>query len=115
MDVGGSGEGDCERALYLPPCTTLDETGDTDCGYTVEMRIRWARARITANGGDIVPADLLSVDHDGYPGGAWDDPGTLFSKVSWDGDASVETTGRSLTPVTPEFQISLPLGLRDSS
>ena len=112
QDVGGSGEGDCERALYLPPCTTLDEEGDTDCGYTVEMRIRWARARITANNGDIVPADLLSVDHDGNPGGAWNDPGTQFSKVSWDGDASVETTGRSLTLITPEFHIWLPLVLR---
>jgi hypothetical protein len=55
------------------------------------------------------------VDHDGYPGRAWNDLGTQFSKRSWDGDASMETTGRSLTLVTPEFQISLPLVLRDSS
>jgi hypothetical protein len=112
QDVGGTGEGDCERALYLPPCTTLDDQGDTDCGYTVEMRVRWARARITADGGDTVPADLLSVDHDGNPTAAWDHPDTWFSKISWDGDGSVGTTGRSLTLVAREYRIWLPVMLR---
>ena len=55
------------------------------------------------------------MDNDGYPGGAWDDPGTLFSKVSWDGAASVETTGRSPTLGTPEFRIWLPLVLKGGS
>ena len=35
-----------------------------------------------------------------------------FSKVSWDGDANVETTGRSFALVAREFQIWLPLVLR---
>ena len=98
QDVGGTGEGECKRALYLPPCTTLDQPGDSDCGYTVEMRIRWSQARITAHAGDAVPTDLLSVDHDGAPGAPY--TATGFSKLSWDGDGSVDTTGRSLTLVS---------------
>jgi hypothetical protein len=35
-----------------------------------------------------------------------------FSERSGDGDANVETTGRGLTLVTPEFQIWLPPVLR---
>jgi hypothetical protein len=115
QDVGGSGEGDCERALSLPACTTLDDPADTDCGYTVEMRMRWARARITANRGDIVPADLLAVDHDGKPGAAWNDPAVDFSKRSWDGDGSVDSTGRSLSLISLCDRwpcIWLPLALR---
>jgi hypothetical protein len=97
QDVGGTGEGDCDRALYLPSCTTLDNTSSSDCGYTVEMRVQWSRARIAANAGDVVPTDFLSVDHDGNPGAPYTD--TEFSKLSWDGDASVDTTGRSITLV----------------
>ena len=97
QDAGGTGEGACDRALYLPDCTTLDTPSDTDCGYTVEMRLRWSEARITANAGDVVPADFLSVDHDGNPGAPYTD--AEFSKLSWDGDGDVETTGRSITLV----------------
>ena len=81
----------------MPSCTTLDDPGDTDCGFTAEMRIQWSELRITANLGDVMPADLLSVDHDGNPGALYDDPGTEFSKLSWDGDGNVDTSGRSLT------------------
>ncbi|GEM_PF-1235626 len=97
QDVGGTGEGECDRALYLPDRTTLDEPGNADCGYTVEMRIQWSEARITANAGDMIPTDFLSVDHDGNPGAPYDDPATEFSKLSWDGDSRVDTTGRSIT------------------
>lgn len=96
QDVGGTGEGICERALQLRPGTTLNNPGDTDAGFTMEMKVPWTQVRVIPNARDIVPADLLSVDHDGNPGGAWDDPATIFSKISWDGDGSVETTGRSL-------------------
>jgi hypothetical protein len=100
QDVGGTGEGECDRALLLPQdCTSLDDPGDADCGYTVEMRIQWSKVRITANAGDAIPTDFLSVDHDGNPGAPYNDPGTEFSKLSWDGDGSVETTGRSITLV----------------
>ncbi len=99
-DVGDTGEGACERSLDLPSCTTLDNSSDTDCGFTVEMRIQWSQVRITANLNDVLPTDLLSVDHDGNPGAPYDDPGTGFSKLSWDGDNSVDTTGRSLTLVS---------------
>ena len=97
QDVGSTGEGECDRALHLPDCTTLDNTGDADCGYTVEMRIQWSEARITANAGDMIPTDFLSVDHDGNPGTPYDDPATEFSKLSWDGDSRADTTGRSIT------------------
>jgi hypothetical protein len=100
QDVGGTGEGVCDRGLYLPPCTTLDDSSGTDCGFAAEMRIQWSRLRIAANLGDVMPTDLLSVDHDGNPGAPYDDPGTEFSKLSWDGDNSVDTSGRSLTLVS---------------
>ena len=99
QDVGGTGEGECSRALHLPSCTTLNIVTGTDCGFTVEMRIAWSKLRITANTGDVLPADLLSVDHDLNPGAPYDDPGTEFSKLSWDGDSNVDTSGRSLTLV----------------
>jgi hypothetical protein len=98
QDVGGTGEGVCDRALRLPDCTTLDDPGDADCGYMVEMCIRWLEVPITANAGDVIPIDFLSVDHDGNPGAPYTD--TEFSKLSWDGDGSVDTTGRSITLVS---------------
>jgi len=94
--VGGTGEGECDRALDLPSCTSVDNSG-TDCGYTVEMRVQWSKARITANARDVVPTDFLSVDHDGNPGAPYTD--TEFSKLSWDSDSRVDTTGRSITLV----------------
>jgi len=100
QDVGGTGEGECDRALHLPSsCTSLNNPSDTDCGYTVEMRVQWSKARITANACDVVPTDFLSVDHDGNPGAPYDDPNTEFSKLSWDSDSRVDTTGRSITLV----------------
>jgi len=100
QDAGGTGEGECDRAPDLPSCTTLNDPGDADCGYTVEMRIQWSKVRITANAGDVIPTDFLSVDHDGNPGAPHNDPGTEFSKLSWDGDGNVDTTGRSITLVS---------------
>ncbi len=97
QDVGGTGEGECDRALHLPSGTTLDNLSDTDRGYTVEMRIQWSKARITANACDVIPTDFLSVDHDGNPGAPYTD--TEFSKLSWDSDGNVDTTGRSITLV----------------
>lgn len=105
-DVRGTGEGDCKRALQLKSGTTRNDPDDTDVGFTVEMRVPLTQTRVIPNAGDIVPADLLSVDHDGNPGGAWNDPATIFSKISWDGDGSVDTTGRSL--LLP-FTLFLPL------
>jgi len=104
QDVGedgtgkSTGEGECVRERHLPSGTTLDNPSDTDRGYTAEMRIQWSRARITANACDVVPTDFLSVDHDGKPGAPYTD--AEFSKLSWDGDGSVDTTGRSITLVS---------------
>jgi hypothetical protein len=98
QDVGGTGEGECDRALDLPSGTTLDDPNDTDRGYTAEMRIQWSKVRITANACDIVPTDFLSVDHDGNPGAPYTD--AEFSKLSWDGDSRVDTTGRSINLVS---------------
>ncbi|MCP4541537.1 MAG: DUF11 domain-containing protein [Chloroflexi bacterium] len=96
QDAGGTGEGVCDRALYVPACTTLNNSNDIDCGFTVEMRIRWSELHITANADDVMPTDFVSVDHDGNPGAPYDDPGTEFSKLSWDGDGNANTFGRSL-------------------
>lgn len=111
QDVGGTGEGECDRVLYLPPGTILNDPGNTDDGFMVEMRIRWTQARISANTGDVIPADFLSVDHDGNPGAPYNAPGTEFSKLSWDGDGSVDTTGRSITLISPYF-VWLPIILK---
>jgi hypothetical protein len=76
QDVGGTGEGACDRALHLPACTTLNDSNDTDCGYTVEMRIRWSQGRITVNANDVLPTDLLLVEVVGNSPpqyGYWDD------------------------------------------
>jgi hypothetical protein len=100
QDVGGTGEGECNRALHLRSGTTLNDASNTDHGYTVEMRIQWSKARITANACDVIPTDFLSVDHDGNPDAPYNDPGTEFSKLSWDGDRNVDTTGRSITLVS---------------
>ena len=97
QDVGETGEGECERALQLKP----------DIGFTVEMKVPFTQTRVIPNAGDIVPADLLSVDHDGNPGEPWDDPATIFSKISWDGDGSVDTTGRSLLLLPPPLFLPL--------
>ena len=99
QDVGGTGEGECVRALSIPSCTKPNDEYGIDCGFTAEMRILWSKLRITANVGDVLPADMLSVDHDGNPGAPYNDPGTEFSKLSWDGDNNVDTSGRSLTLV----------------
>jgi hypothetical protein len=99
QDVGGTGEGVCDRILHLPNCTTLDEPSDDDCGYTVEMRIQWSEVPIRANVGNVIPTDFLSVDHDGNPGASYTGT-TEFSKLSWDGDGSVDTTDRSLSLVS---------------
>jgi hypothetical protein len=107
QDVGGTGEGICERALQLKAGTTLNNRGDTDEGFTVEMKVSWSQVRAVPNTGDIVPADFLSVDHDGNPGRPWDDPATIFSKMSWDGDSRVDTTGRSFLLLPPPLFLPL--------
>jgi hypothetical protein len=64
------------------------------------MAIPWS---LTPATGSTIDADFLSVDHDRNPGGAFDHPGTVFSKISWDGDQDVRTAGRRvrLAPVMP--------------
>ncbi|MGA9349874.1 MAG: TIR domain-containing protein [Anaerolineae bacterium] len=81
------------RAVQLKPMTTLNEPADTDNGYTVEMRIRWRQPPLL---GRRIRADLLSVDHDANPGAKADAPGTVFSKLSWDGDGDITSAGASL-------------------
>lgn len=97
QDIGGTGEGVCERKFTLKGKTTIDNNSDIDIGYYVEMKIPWANTRVIPSPRDIIPMDFLSVDHDNNPDGLWNgiDPKTNFSKISWDGDGSVNTTGKS--------------------
>ena len=81
------------RAVQLKPMTTLNEPADADNGYTVEMRIKWRQPPLL---GRRIRADLLSVDHDANPGAKADAPGTVFSKLSWDGDGDITSAGASL-------------------
>jgi len=82
-----------DKAYELKPLTTLNESADTDSGYTVEMRIKWQAA---PQPGKRIPADLLSVDHDANPGSKYSDPATIFSKLSWDGDGDISSAKASL-------------------
>jgi hypothetical protein len=85
--------------------TTLNQTGDQDEGYSVEMRIPWAVPPIM---GSTIDADLWSLDHDGNPGKRWDDPHTTYSKMSWDKDQDMTTARRRirLLAITPPAQAS---------
>jgi hypothetical protein len=73
--------------------TTFNEASDQDEGYSIEMRIRWSG---TPAEGSTIAADFLSVDHDYNPGKPWNDPDTVFSKMSWDGDGNVDTALNSI-------------------
>jgi hypothetical protein len=67
--------------------TTYNDPTDEDIGYSIEMRIPWlAKPDI----GAVLKTDLLSVDHDNNPGAKFDDFGTIFSKIFWDNDATVD-------------------------
>jgi hypothetical protein len=90
--------GTTNSQTILEAGTTLNKSDDQDQGYTVEMRIPWENPAPTE--GSIIPADLWSIDHDHNPGKWWDDPATVFGKISWDGDLNVTTAGKSilLTP-----------------
>jgi hypothetical protein len=77
--------------------TTLNEPSDNDIGYTVEMQIPWGAM---PSQGQIIAIDLLSVDHDQNPGGKFDDSRTIFSKITWDGDQSVDTTHQHIQLAT---------------
>ncbi|MBN1608171.1 MAG: hypothetical protein JW940_16175, partial [Polyangiaceae bacterium] len=88
--------GSADLALDVPSCTTLDQAADDDCGYTAEMTIPWTALGRFPLAGDTFPIDLLSVDHDEGPGLPYDDAAVHFSKISWDGDGRVDTTGRAV-------------------
>ena len=78
---------------YLKGTTTFDNSNDQDEGYSIEMRIPWVR---TPAEGSTIAADFLSVDHDYNPGGLFNDHDTVFSKISWDGDGSINTAMKGI-------------------
>jgi hypothetical protein len=88
-----------DMAVQLKSGTRLNEPADTDTGYTIEMRIKWKESPSV---GRRIPADLLSVDHDANPGAKYDAPGTVFSKLSWDGDGDITSARASLLLVDGE-------------
>lgn len=95
VEVGGRGGGTLYRGSSLIGASTIDNNNDIDSGYYVEMRIKWLDlTRIVPSTGDIIPIDILSIDHDGNPGASWRN--CLFSKIGLDGDGNIETAGRSI-------------------
>jgi serine/threonine protein kinase len=90
---------------YLKGKTTFDDPADQDEGYSVEMRIPWFT---TPFAGQAIAADLLSVDHDQNPRGEWDAAGTVFSKMSWDGDGNVNTAMKHILLLDLVIQIPQP-------
>jgi hypothetical protein len=95
QSLGESPIGDI--AMQLKPKTTLSDPADTDVGYRVEMRVKW---KDPPSPGKRISADLLSVDHDANPGAKSDVPGTIFSKLTWDGDGNISTAGAILLLVS---------------
>jgi hypothetical protein len=77
----------------LKGVTTFNDPSNQDEGYSVEMRIAWESPRAE---GDTIAFDLWSIDHDYNPGKRFDHPDTIFSKISWDGDQSVDTARKSI-------------------
>jgi hypothetical protein len=82
-----------DRKYQLTPMTTLNNSIDIDTGYAVEMKIKWQEPPIL---GRRIPADLLSVDHDANPGGTYDAPATIFSKLTWDDDGNITIAAANL-------------------
>ena len=85
--------GDAESAYRLKGGTTFNDNSDQDKGYFIEIRIPLSPTPVV---GQEILADLLSVDHDYNPKGLYDATQTVFSKISWDGDANVDTAGRKI-------------------
>lgn len=92
LDVDRAGATNSQA--MLKGATTLNQPDDEDEGYLAEMRIPWENPAPTA--GSTIPADLWSLDHDYNPGQRYDDPHTVFSKLSWDGDLNVTTAGKGI-------------------
>lgn len=92
QDIRGAGEGTAERALYLKPGTTLNNSNNRDKGYSVEFIIPWEKAfNFSPKVGSNIYIDVLHTNHDKNPFGAWDGLFTEFRKVSLDVDTSVDT------------------------
>lgn len=101
LDVDRAGATNSQASLK--GATTLNQSDDQDEGYLAEMRIPWENPAPSA--GNTIPADLWSLDHDYNPGQKYDDPNTVFSKISWDGDLNVTTAGKGILLST---DLSLP-------
>lgn len=89
-ETEGDKAGDSMSAHLLKEGTTFNEPSDEDEGYTIEMQIPIVEAP-TAD--DIIYVDLLSVDHDYNPGQPYNSSRTIFSKIFWDADETVEESG----------------------
>jgi hypothetical protein len=79
---------------YLQPGTTYNDPTDSDTGYSVEMQIPWLKSPLD---GTLLKLNLLSVDHDQNPDTKFNDPDTIFSKVFWDNDNTVDEAGGYLS------------------
>ena len=100
-------KGDADSKHFLKGATSFDDSANLDEGYSVEMQIPWGANLPVAN--SKINADFLSVDHDGNPGGMYDATDTVFSKISWDGDGSVDTAGRSILLVGGPLPLAEPV------
>jgi hypothetical protein len=82
-----------QGALYLGT-STLNNNSDSDSGYTGEIKLFMPDMRIVANSGDIIPLDILFMDHDNNPGAVYSQAD--FSKTAFDGQANDDLAGASL-------------------
>ena len=68
-----------------------NDNGDTDAGYMIEYRIpleRLANKGVGYRAGDRIPANIVIIDHDNNPFGAFNDCLTDFKKFWWGFDGN---------------------------
>lgn len=79
--------GDALSVHWLKANSSFNDPSNLDGGYLIEMRIPLVSTPVE---NDIISIDLLSVDHDKNPNGAYNSSKTIFSKKFWDGDQTVD-------------------------
>ena len=110
-------DGNASSEIYFKEGIIFNDPDNRDEGYSVEMQIRWDTLSIIPAEGSTIAADFLSVDHDEMPGVRIEAPGDKWSKISWDGDQSVDTARKSIFLSDPCFKAKIisPSGTDDKN
>ena len=82
-DKGGDGL----SVHWFKPDSSFNNPIDSDSGYQIEMQIPLISSPVE---NDVISIDLLSVDHDNNPNAPYNSSKTIFSKIFWDGDNTID-------------------------